>query len=63
MLHAIHTMDEKNAIHKLRLKIFVYHHFVSITPSDGTNREYLKVKDITCNSISDKNNLTLSCPS
>jgi len=57
MLHALHMMDIKYVNHKSRLRILVYHHFVSIIPSDWTNRAYLKMKNIICNSNLDKNDL------
>lgn len=65
MLHAIHTMDKKNASHKLGLKILMYHHFVSIAPSDCTNRAYLKTREIQfamLSRIKTTWSRSLSCP-
>lgn len=46
MLNAIHITDIKDASHKSWLKILIYHHFVTLAPSDLTNRAYLRAKNL-----------------
>lgn len=46
MLNAIHITDIRDASHKSWLKTLMYHHFVTIAPSDLTNRAYLRAKNL-----------------